>query len=500
MNARFKTIAYCLILLLCMIALYGCHQPVLNSPLGQHGCRRCHLVHPDHNHDFSCTACHKGNPKGKTVREAHKGLIACPASPSNMKSVCGRCHERAVRACIASEHFTLKCEISSVWSAFFPHQPVPNLSRLVAMDHANPRTPHGLVADLLCRRCLRCHVYSHGDSYRAVQHGLGCVACHMRPYGLRGAGDHIFLARVPDDACLSCHHDNFVGWDFYGRFDKDFDEAYRCPLVKGRAPLRPYGIEWHQMGEDIHRRAGFSCITCHIIGPCGLSINGREPGVFYRGRIYPLPKILYGHRTLTCLDCHLLAPKKWKLAGPRLDENIIGHRSEDIKRVDCAACHAGWSFVDTGRYLTLQIYPDFQDWQYLAVEGCSAVEQKIHNHLKYPQLGPKAFMDNQFSGISYEGLWLESLYTRRWYPVPLGIDAHGRLCVVRPILDLYLNYIDADDNVVFDNLHPKRTWMPYSPHTISRADVFRTLAIQQWLLHKTSLPDVKEFIPGDKIF
>ncbi len=483
-------------------SLFSCRQPVLKSSLGKTGCKKCHTVILDKYHkELKCTFCHKGNNKATIINLAHKDLIYHPAALESLNYTCKKCHPIAVKNIFSSKQATLTDEVSLVWKAFFPKEYPPTLKKLISLDKINKLSNiHKLVADLLCRRCLRCHLYSSGDNYKAVMHGLGCAACHMLPLNERSALYHKFLKIVPDKNCLTCHHNNFVGWDFYGRFDKDFDEAYRCPLLKGENPSRPYGIEWHEMSKDIHRKAGFSCITCHIIGACGLGINSKNNEVFFKGKVYTLPKKLIGQKNLSCLDCHLYAPPNWRLSGPHLDQKIVGHRPQDIKKVACGCCHAKWTFIDMGRYLSLQIYPDYQSWQYLKVQECSEVENLINLHLKYPGLSLEAYMKNQFTNKKEPGIWLESFYKRRWSPVPMGFNKNGKLVVIRPLLDIYLSYIDKNDNIVFSNLHPKTVWLPYTPHTISKADTFRTLKIQAWLLGITKKPLGLNIIKSSQIF
>lgn len=496
-----KDISFLLIISsLFILFLFSCRQPVLTSPLGKSGCKKCHSLNLDRFHKIKCTFCHKGDNKASKLSIAHKGLLYHPAAIKNLSLTCKRCHPREVKRLLVSKHTTLKDEIYFVWKAFFPKESPPSIQKLIYLDKTNNlKDPHSLVADLLCRRCLRCHLYSNGDNYKAVKHGMGCAACHMLPIYDRTAQYHKFLKIIPDKVCLSCHYNNFVGWDFYGRFDKDFDEAYRCPLIKGNNPPRPYGIEWHEMSKDIHKKAGFSCITCHIIGACGCSVEAKNDKVFFKGKVYTLPKDLVGQKTLTCLDCHLYAPNNWTLAGPKLNQKIVGHRAQDIKRVSCACCHARWAFVDIGRYLSLQIYPDYQMWQYLKVQECSEVETLIDRHTKYLDLPSQAYIKNQFTNKELSGVWLESFYKRRWSPIALGFNKKGKLVVVRPLLDIYLSYIDKDGEIIFSNLHPKRTWLPYCPHTISKADIFRTLSIQNWLLGRTKTPEGLWLIKNSQI-
>ena len=384
-----------------------------------------------------------------------------PAHPDNMAGVCGRCHGQEVGAARSSRHFTLSGEIGTVWSGFFPGEQAPALLDLPVEEP--PRTEKGLVSDLLRRRCLRCHVYYRGDNYRGTSRGTGCAACHLR-IRTEGPWDHRFYKDVPDSRCLSCHYGNFVGWDYYGRFDTDFEDAFRAPFLEGEHIQRPYGMEWHDMTPDVHKLAGMGCTDCHCSGPC----QGQGPGT-------------------GCLDCHL--NEKGSDTAPIMNQRRIGHRQKDLDLVACAACHAVWAVQDRGRSLIRQDSPDYDDWSYLAVQGDSEIETtvKIYVDRPYEDWTSPGMLD-KISGRYRPGLWFECFTQRRWGPVELAEDSTGRLTVVRPIMDLSLSYVDSYGNVLFDKLRPigrndglSPLWLPYSPHTTGSADTFRTIHVRSWL-------------------
>ncbi|MGB9498088.1 MAG: hypothetical protein ACKVE3_09570 [Dissulfuribacterales bacterium] len=466
---------YINILLVCLLS--ACQPPFMDSSLGKSGCRRCHDVQLDPAHDIGCRSCHHGRPEGYSRAQAHKGLIPMPSHPSLMARTCGKCHAGEVTVAGSSIHFTLSGMIGTVWSGFFPGEQVPTLLELPIEEP--PCTERGLVSDALRRRCLRCHVYYQGDDYTGTARGTGCAACHL---GIRAERpwDHRFRRKVPDTRCLSCHYGNFVGWDYYGRFEMDYEDDYRVPLVEGEHIQRPYGMEWHNMTPDVHRTAGMVCTDCHCSGPCGDE-----------------------KRDVKCLDCHL-GDKTGSHPGPPMDRKRIGHRPEDADLVACAACHGLWAVRDRGRSLIRQDMPDFDDWSYLAVQGSSEIEAAVKNYVNLPYedwIIPR--MVDKITGEYRQGLWFESFTERRWSPVKLGEDAHGRLVVIRPVLDLSLSYVDSDGVVRFDNLRPKTVdddlssgnaarpdalsfWLPYSPHTIGPSDAFRTIYVQSWLNRRLS--------------
>lgn len=317
------------------------------------------------------------------------------------------------------------------------------------------------------------------------------------------------MKKVADERCLACHYANFVGWDYYGRFEKDYEEDYRAPLEHGRISLRSYGVEWHEMTPDVHRRAGMVCTDCHVLGPCQ-----EEKGQKMQ---------------LSCVDCHIsredggsseaigrsigvnrvFDERMARFRGPVMQLDRLGHRPLDWKRVSCAACHAVWSVQDMGRSLTLQENPLWEEWSYLMVQGSSEVEEIVSYYLLkqgfWQPFEPgmeiagsmavwrdrnectqgislKPCMKNKFTDECGIGVWFEAFLQRRWAPVPLEIDATGRVSVMRHILDLELFYVNKENQTVINGLKPVSGRMqPYTPHTIGKADWFRSREVERML-------------------
>ncbi len=453
----------------------GCQPPYGDSGLGKTGCRRCHQVKLDPNHDFRCSLCHRGVPGGWLKREAHKGLVLHPAGPGYARIFCKRCHEKAQSSAARSIHYTLNREIGIVWQAFFPEDTPPSILEIHGEE--NPQDERSLIRDLLARRCLRCHVYYQGDSYRGTRHGTGCAACHMDP----GTSGHEFYKQPREQNCLSCHYANFIGWDYEGRFEKDYPEDFRAPLLRGKHIKRPFGVEWISMGPDLHKKAGMTCLDCHDKGPFHPGKNQQGPG-----------------KNL-CLNCHVP------------DSRIIGHRSGDFSRVDCAACHAVWQGLDLGRDLMRLDRPDLEDWKFLAVQGSSEIEDLTDKWADSDEMPPEnaLTMADKITGTKYPGLWMAGFLQRRWGPVVLGECRDGTISVIRPMLDLAVSYVNEMEETVIDSLRPQSggpsgncqvskivyppriqlkplpspyLWLPCKPHTLGKADFFRTMFVQRFLL------------------
>ena len=441
------------------------HDGKLFGKYGQ--CVSCHHINADKNHDFSCVTCHKGDDRSPFKKKAHAGIVNSPSSPHFAKRFCIKCHREQVEDVQKSPHYTLSGEIEGVWKAFFPGERPPSIRELRAVER--PRDQRELVEDLLARRCLRCHVYYQGDSYAGTRRGKGCAACHM-PVGNKVR--HIFK-RPSVTNCLSCHYANFTGWDFVGRFEKDYPEDFRAPLKRGRHISRPYGVEWLQMAPDVHKEAGLTCLDCH------------KKGLFHVEK--------EDLKVISCRSCH-----------KRLSDRP-GHRQTGACRADCQACHALWAPWDEGRSLMRLDTVDPEEWQFLEVEGSSEVEEQIKGASGLADTDSfRPVMSDKIHGGNFTGLWLQGFEKRRWAPPVLGQANSGRIAVLRPITDMSLSYVDETGETLFDNLkpRPRNNWeivypsgftssssgasgasfsLPFHPHTIGKADIFRTILVERLL-------------------
>ena len=99
-----------------------------------------------------------------------------------------------------------------------------------------------------------------------------------------------------------------------------------------------------------------------------------------------------------------------------------------------------------------------------------------------------ATMADKITGENQTGIWFQTFYERRFWPVGLGEDKNGRLRVMRPLLDISISYVDQWGNTLLDRArppgvakNPDERLVPYSPHTIGKADIFRTIRVARWL-------------------
>ena len=459
-----------------------------------YSCRDCHDVQLDKNHrDITCTDCHNGNDDVQSEELIHENLIKRPAHPFHMEQTCGPCHPNEVNSARHSLHFTLKNETNSVRRAFGAEHDLQSLADIP--QHEEISSALSLAEDLLRRRCLRCHVYYEGDAYPETIRGTGCAACHLL-YSAGKMSSHSFVKSPPDSQCLHCHQGNYVGADYYGRFEHDHHWDYRSPYLKDGTTSRPYGVEFHQLSEDVHKMAGLSCIDCH---------SGQE---------------LMRNSTIktTCRSCHFPEPDK-----PLPVDNLIFeedrlllttrltnstktvpravHPAHDKykEKAGCAVCHAQWAFTDEATHLFRIDVEEFDPWGALFTQGSSEVEDQVVMSLYGDESYPYVFMRDKITGELYTGLWLKGFELRRWeFPI-ICKDEEGVLQICRPLLDLHLSYVNENEDLIFDAISPTSGppsgLLPYVPHTIGKAGAFfseRLLENSDLLKHPLNLHKLPE--------
>jgi hypothetical protein len=471
-------------------------SPAVNPE--QNGCGHCHMENSVPPHNFSCSDCHGGNDAGNDQQTAHQDLITRPAHPLSMDQTCGRCHPDQTAGVAESIHFTLADEVNLVRKAFGAQETLVKLAQVPVND--TPQTPLQLADDLLRRRCLRCHPYSGGDPYPLVGHGTGCAACHL-DFNNGSPASHTFLATPGDKQCLQCHYGNWVGADYYGRFEHDFNEEYRTPYFTSpsadTASNRPYGVEYHQLAPDIHQQKGMICIDCH---------NGDE--------LMNRPKT----EVIQCQDCHLQ-----KNLEQSLPSNVIMERggyfllSKKNQRhaipllrhpahtgyqdsIHCQVCHAQWAFNDIGTHLLRNDTSEQDAFWRLTTQGSWEVERILTNNLSpdtSTTLPPT--MSDKISGEQKKGIWHQGYTMRRWETIRLGRDANGEITVMRPILDLHLSWIDENHKIRFDAitaLSNNQGLRPYVPHTTGPAGMFYRQRLQEFYhMEKTRKETTEKGLP-----
>ena len=454
-------------------------RPTILNP-EQQGCKRCHSAHLDKSHDFSCSTCHGGNEAGNDQKSAHAGLIAQPAHPTSMARTCGQCHSDQVAGAAHSLHFTLENKVNLVRKSFGAVEALTDLTQIPVADA--PETALQLADDLLRRRCLRCHTYSSGDPYPYVKHGTGCAACHL-DFTNGSPTSHSFLATPGDKQCLQCHYGNWVGADYHGRFEHDFNEEYRTPHTSKEPFARPYGVEYHQLIPDIHQQRGMICVDCHT----GAELMNRQKTA-----------------AILCQDCHLQQnlEQSLPLNVSRENSTYLLYSKGDKRQhqiplmrdpahtayqdaIACQVCHAQWAFNDTGNHLLRNDTRAYDEFWKLTTQGSWEVENFLEYNLNpdYSTTLAPTMLD-KISGEEKKGIWYQGYTMRRWETVALGRDTNGRMSVMRPVLDLHLSWINERYNVRFDAIQGQTADQglePYTPHTTGPAGMFYRQRLQNFL-------------------
>ncbi|MBM9521146.1 hypothetical protein JWG39_15090 [Desulforhopalus vacuolatus] len=451
-----------IILLFCasLLALSGC------SGDRDSGCLSCHEGYDktmDTSHNFSCITCHGGQDRTDKKKKAHNNLIARPASPSQMNEKCGECHKEITAALPHTSHYTLAPAINLFRNAYNAQDKVQSFAEV--NSHANPQNPLELADDLLRRRCFRCHLFSPGDEYNAVRHGVGCAACHIQLK--EGSSTPHSFQQPGDEQCLSCHYGNYVGADYYGHFEPDFTPGYRAPWWTSdeAADARPWGVEYIQLVPDIHQQKGMQCIDCH---------SGSE--------------LMKGGQSLTCISCHDGESLQADLPGGVKAESgtftftdhsgqihplpLMQNPAHLMKKVDCQVCHAQWGFNDMEKhYLRSDIQND-DPFLNLAIQGSSEVERIVQTSNTSSGKKLPLVMTDKITGKAIPGVWYKGFLMRRWEEVQLGRRADGTITTVRPLLDYQISWIDKNGELRIDSVHsyPARgEYQPYTPHTTGSA-------------------------------
>lgn len=482
LSTMFRNLA----LLPLFVIIWGCSSDTpVPSPFGQ--CVTCHTMEHDEHHKLKCTSCHGGIDTADDKDRAHQGLEAYPSHPELAKNHCLPCHKEIVEKSISSLHFTLAKSINMFRLSFGANESLTTFLDTPVTTY--PKEELGLADNLLRQRCFKCHLYDSGQNYQKTTHGQGCAACHFPIDTNKNNASHTFIPPT-DDHCLSCHYGNYVGADYYGRFEHDFNVEYRTPYIAAGEQIRPYGVEYRQLSKDIHMEKGLLCIDCH---------SGTE---LMLGAVQP-----------SCRGCH---DKKLLEAGlpPRTsieDDNFVlisssgskhhlpllqhpAHQN-NIDSISCQACHAQWSFDDREKNYIRIDADEFDSYSALTVQGNYEVEAILTNNFDFDKDELPIAMTDTLTGKSSTGIWMKGFVERRWEEVKLGRDERGKIVVVRPILDYALSWVNEDEDLIFDAIKPldsTRKIQPYTPHTTGPAGIFYQARIQRFLATEKSAHSSQE--------
>ncbi len=368
--------------------------------------------------------------------------------------------------------------------------------------------------------------------------GAACGACHIL-YGSEKIGadqklpgdedkakPYCLTTAVPTFQCLHCHRGNRVGADYAGLFERDHSISYNFEAKDPEIVPHLYSHSYHFLLPDLHYERGIHCIDCHpveeVMGDGTIHSQSQDqvgirctdchglPGKPPRTRrvttadkralraahANPHYDLQPGQKVLVTSKDHLLTNtleekgkfllvskvdgKKHEIPilareGPEtgpLDHRIPGH----LKNLECATCHAAWTFQDLGLHLVRLDSANYDPWLWLTRQADPQVQHVLEEELVKPleqRNLPSSF--DYLTGRSSPGLWLAGYSMRRWEGIILGINYRGLVSVFRPQYQYWVSRVDTGGRVLMNSATPTTAdgraalaWNPYAPHTIRR--------------------------------
>jgi hypothetical protein len=469
---------------------------------------------------LSCIDCHKGNAKGETAEDAHKGMYANPSDFRVVDQICGECHEDIVGHSKKSMHATMAGMISGTrfpWAAQDTRDAIyatyaledkdgdvpvnkgalKSLKQIPVYDPSKPMSNTNHPADdYLKDQCLRCHLWSSGHERDGDYRGSGCVACHMvySDNGTYEGGDkaipkdqkdrpkmHRITNKIPEYQCIHCHNrGGRTGVSFIGTMESD---GYGSPWSteagkKGGKKL--HGKYYNHLTADVHFQKGMTCIDCHT----ALDMHG--DGNIYNKKWQAVE--------IECEDCHgttdsysnltsswgnpltnLMKKDSKIILTSKMDgkERVIPQTKDAVTKgsmlaqtamgikshmdkMECYTCHAKWTPQCYGCHAQQNLAKKSSGWIYT----------------KEPEDISKAGTKANRGSSTFQ--WKETRSYLRWETPVLGINSEGKVSPFIPGCQAIVTQIGADGKPI---LHNKVfttsegisgiSQNPIQPHTIS---------------------------------
>lgn len=437
------------------------------------GCVACHGDRREGfapGHDFGrqrCSVCHRGDPMAVDEEGAHRGVVAFPGNLSNAAQICAPCHDDKVTNVAHGMMRTGRGMVQVTRRVLGETSVGPADLSLLGESPAD---------SLLRKLCASCHL-GHEKKKHALDplkdRGGGCLACHVNDYPENA---HTALtARVSDDRCFGCHSRSarlalgYVGLAEVNRDDLNGEDPQSLvELGDGRLVARE--------ADDVHHRAGMSCIDCHTAR--GLMGWAKDPAYQeqavdiacsdchdnrgdrmrlqdwpsdLRGRVRAVPFKFEPHQPFLTTQRFgtplwnvqtLLDPESGKEAfflhpkngGQRLRIPQLSAKShalaDEHPRLSCEACHTQWA---------PQCY------------GC---------HLRYSEKG-RQWDHMQRRGTP--GRWHQKRWDIRRDLPTLGVTAEDKVSPFIPGMILTMEHPDWDGPMF------RRFFAATSPHTVGKS-------------------------------
>ncbi|MHA2219429.1 MAG: multiheme c-type cytochrome [Candidatus Hodarchaeales archaeon] len=515
------------VFLLFAVVLTGYGNMAIASNPEDAGCLKCHEgieniseIPDSEMAALSCIDCHKGNAKGETAEDAHKGMYANPSDFRVVDQICGECHEDIVGHSKKSMHATMAGMISGTrfpWAAQDTRDAIyatyaledkdgdvpvnkgalKSLKQIPVYDPSKPMSNTNHPADdYLKDQCLRCHLWSSGHERDGDYRGSGCVACHMvySDNGTYEGGDkaipkdqkdrpkmHRITNKIPEYQCIHCHNrGGRTGVSFIGTMESD---GYGSPWSteagkKGGKKL--HGKYYNHLTADVHFQKGMTCIDCHT----ALDMHG--DGNIYNKKWQAVE--------IECEDCHgttdsysnltsswgnpltnLMKKDSKIILTSKMDgkERVIPQTKDAVTKgsmlaqtamgikshmdkMECYTCHAKWTPQCYGCHAQQNLAKKSSGWIYT----------------KEPEDISKAGTKANRGSSTFQ--WKETRSYLRWETPVLGINSEGKVSPFIPGCQAIVTQIGADGKPI---LHNKVfttsegisgiSQNPIQPHTIS---------------------------------
>jgi len=270
------------------------------------GCLVCHSnvtgFSPSHDpHALGCYSCHHGNPFSLDKNQAHKNMVLIPGNLEDAAESCGsaQCHPDIPNRVNKSIMTTMSGVVTVDRFVFGESDSLNQLAHIKDIGHS-PADLH--LRDL----CANCHLGNRKTAAGPVNEtdrGGGCNACHLyysdsAKVSLAKARERLssgifyhpqLNVKIPDENCFSCHsRSGRIALNYRGLQETLFEEG-NMPDSGKYLVLEDKRIV-AVLKDDVHHRAGMSCIDCHLASEImgdGISYAHKEDQV-----------------KISCEDCH----------------------------------------------------------------------------------------------------------------------------------------------------------------------------------------------------
>ncbi len=346
---------------------------------------------------------------------------------------------------------------------------------------------------------------------------------------------HKFTIAIPSSQCETCHHESGPGIEYEGLFKKPAREKPLSNSIDKDKPIL-FGSEHKFLIQDIHRERGMHCIDCHegneLKNPNSTfpkqgrseslkcddchGTHEKAPGEFLLVQSLDRAKqiiktvdlnpnlqgkIKFGdlimRDNLGNLRPHIKKHKnKWilisKVTGKKHiipilkdDKAPVAHSlKKHMNLIECAACHARWTYAEWGNHVILDNRPNLETWKDWNFSDPN-LQQTLFGDNK--TVGQISYLNQDFnwltatdstdeiSGRWQPGVWLELTSKVSWKKMILGKNSNGKYSILKPRKQYFVSEISVEGetlkSTVIPSLHngnPGLLMTPYTPHTIRK--------------------------------